>query len=121
MKDEKLESMIATILRAGVLTSALIVGVAGLLYLARHHADSPQYRTFEVEPANLRSIGGIVRSAVSLHPDAMIQLGLLVLIATPIARVALAAAGFYLEGDRLYVGVSLVVLAILIFSIAHSM
>jgi uncharacterized membrane protein len=42
------------------------------------------------------------------------------LIATPVARVALAAVGFYLEGDRLYVVVSLTVLAILAYSIMHA-
>jgi uncharacterized membrane protein len=55
-----------------------------------------------------------------MQPDAMIQLGLLLLIATPILRVALAAVGFYLENDRLYLGVSLIVLTILVLSLIHS-
>ena len=55
-----------------------------------------------------------------LQSDAMIQLGLLLLIATPVFRVALAAVGFYLEGDRLYVGVSVIVLTILLLSLIHS-
>jgi uncharacterized membrane protein len=69
---------------------------------------------------DLRSIGGIVTSAAHLQTDAMIQLGLLLLIATPIARVALAVVGFYLDGDRLYVAVSLLVFGILMFSLLHS-
>ena len=63
---------------------------------------------------------GIIRSAWSLRADAIIQLGLLLLIATPIARVALAAVGFYLEKDRVYVAVSLIVFSILLFSIIHA-
>jgi uncharacterized membrane protein len=118
--DERLELMIAAILRTGVLAAALVVGVSGVIYLAKHHADPPRYRTFRMESAALTSIGGILKSAARLQADAMIQLGLLLLIATPIVRVGLAVVGFYREGDRLYVGVSLVVFAVLLFSILHS-
>jgi uncharacterized membrane protein len=57
---------------------------------------------------------------IRLNSDALIQVGLLVLIATPIARVALAAAGFCMERDRLYAGVSLIVLAILTYGILRA-
>ena len=50
----------------------------------------------------------------------MIQLGLLLLIATPVARVAMAVIGFHLERDRLYEVVSLIVLAVLAFSLMHA-
>jgi len=120
MTDRELESLIGTILRTGVLTAALIVAASGVLFLAHHHADPPRYATFETESASLRTIPGIIRSAMNLRTEALIQLGLLLLIATPIARVALAAAGFYLEGDRLYLAVSTIVLAILIFSLTRS-
>src|SRR5690242_9304259 len=99
LTDEKMAAMISAILRTGVLTAALVVGVSGLLYLSIHHAEQPRYRTFEMESANLTSVGGILASAARLQTDAMIQLGLLLLIATPIARVGLAIIGFYLERD----------------------
>jgi len=120
MTDEQLQSMIGVLLRTGVLAAALIVGVSGVFYLVQHHGDPPQYAKFQRESADLRTIGGILHSAVQFHSEAMIQLGLLLLIATPIARVALAMVGFYREGDRLYTVVSLIVLAILIFSLGHS-
>lgn len=112
--------MIGIVLRTGVLTAALVVAVSGTFYLVRHHSERTQYAHFTRESDDLRTISGIVRSAVHLHSEAMIQFGLLLLIATPIARVALAAAGFYFERDRLYVAVSLIVLAILLFSVSHS-
>jgi uncharacterized membrane protein len=118
--DEKLEFMIAAILRTGVLAAALVVGVSGVFYLTQHHKDPPGFRTFRMESAALTSVEGILTSAARLRPEAMIQLGILLLIATPIARVGLAVVGFYREGDRLYVAVSLVVFAILMFSILHS-
>jgi uncharacterized membrane protein len=119
MTDEKLEVIIGNLLRTGVIASAVIVLLAGLVFVVQHHADTINYSTFQLERNDLRTIGGILRSAGTLRPDAIIQLGLLLLIATPIARVALAALGFYLEGDRVYVVVSLIVLSVLLFSIFH--
>jgi uncharacterized membrane protein len=57
-----------------------------------------------------------------VHGDsiAIMQVGLLLLILTPIARVALAVVGFFLERDRLYTVVSLIVFVILMFSLIHA-
>jgi uncharacterized membrane protein len=120
MTDDQLQSMIGIVLRTGVLVAALVVGGSGVFYLLQHHADTPRYSRFRTEPPDLRTMGGILHSSAKLNSEAMMQLGLLFLIATPIARVALAALGFFLEGDRLYTAVSLVVFAILMFSLAHS-
>jgi uncharacterized membrane protein len=120
MTDERLEAIIGNLLRAGVLASAFIVLLAGMVFIGQHHADTVSYSTFHLETSDLRTISGIFRSAWSLRVDAIIQLGLLLLIATPVARVALAAIGFYLEGDRVYVAVSLIVLSILVFSLVHA-
>jgi uncharacterized membrane protein len=49
----------------------------------------------------------------------IIALGLLVLIATPIARVVFAIVGFARERDMLYTVISFIVLAILVFSLVH--
>jgi uncharacterized membrane protein len=120
MTDEKLEVVIGNLLRAGVIASAIIVFLAGILFVTQHHADTVHYATFQMERSDLRTITGVFRSARALRPDAIIQLGLLLLIATPVARVALAALGFYLERDRVYLVVSLIVLSILLFSIFHA-
>jgi uncharacterized membrane protein len=120
MTDEKLEAMISTILRSGVLAAAVIVLGAGMLYLVQYHDHSVQYSRFVMENKDLRTLTGIFRSSLALQSEAMIQLGLLLLIATPIARVALAAIGFFLERDYLYVVVSIVVLAVLLFSLMQS-
>ena len=112
--------LVGKLLRLGVLISALVVALGGVLYLVQRHSDAVSYRTFNGEEADLRSVSGIWISALHLRSDAVIQLGMLLLIATPIARVALAALGFYLEKDHLYVVVSLTVLAILLFSIMHA-
>jgi len=69
---------------------------------------------------NIRTLSGIVLSAAHFQSQGLIQLGLLLLIATPVARVGMAVAGFALERDRLYTGVSLIVLVILAFSLIHA-
>jgi uncharacterized membrane protein len=50
----------------------------------------------------------------------LIQLGLLLLIATPIARVGCSIVGFAIERDRMYVAFTLIVLAILLYSLLGS-
>jgi uncharacterized membrane protein len=53
-----------------------------------------------------------------VDPLALIQLGLFLLIATPVARVILSVAAFAVERDRVYVAITTLVLAILLYSIA---
>lgn len=120
MDDRRLEIFIGNLLRVGVLSAAALVLAGGLVYLAQHHSDPVNYKGFRPETAELRNVAGIVTAAVHLHSEGLIQFGLLLLIATPVARVVLAVAGFYLERDYLYVIVSTIVLGILIFSLLHA-
>ena len=62
-------------------------------------------------------MSGIAKLAAQLNSEDIIQFSLLLLIATPVARVLMAAVGFYLERDRMYVVVSLIVLVALLFSL----
>ena len=80
----------------------------------------PSYQMFRGEPADLRSLGGIVGDALSLRGRGIIQLGLLLLIATPVARVAFAVFAFARQRDWIYVTVSLIVLSLLIYSLVFS-
>ena len=120
MDDRRLEVQMGTLLRVGVLAAAAVVAMGGGLYLAQHHAQQVHYETFIVEGPGLRTIAGIAASAVHGQSEGLIQIGLLLLIATPVARVVFAVAGFALERDRLYTLVSIIVLAILIFSLLHA-
>ena len=116
--DQRVETIIAILLRAGVLVAAGIVAFGAAIFLVRHGREIPRYRLFLGEPEELRTVSGILRRATSLHGRNIIQLGLLILIATPVARVAFSVVAFALECDRLYVGITLVVLAVLLFSLA---
>jgi len=120
MDDRRLEIIIGNLLRAGVLLAAGVVFLGGLVYLARHSADRVNYQHFSAAGDTVQSISGVLRAATHFNSEGLIQLGLLLLIATPVARVALAVVGFALEKDRLYAVVSLIVLSILAFSLLHA-
>jgi uncharacterized membrane protein len=115
--DQQMDVTIAIILRAGVIVSALTVLMGGVFYLSRYGFTLPNYRVFLGEPADLRSISGIISDALALRPRGIIQFGLLLLIATPIVRVAFAVAAFALQRDRVYVMVTLIVLGVLLYSL----
>jgi uncharacterized membrane protein len=111
--DEHLETVLAAVLRFGVLLSACLVAVGGAVYLSRHALDQSSYHVFQSEPEILRSVHGIVTEAMRADGSGVIQLGLLVLIATPIARVLFSVVGFVRQRDWLYVGITMLVLALL--------
>jgi uncharacterized membrane protein len=102
------------------MVSASIVLAGGILLLARHGFGHASYRVFRGEPTDLREFTGIARAALNLHGPGIIQLGLLFLIATPVARVAFAAFAFAVERDWLYVGISVFVLIVLLYSLLGS-
>ena len=115
--DRRLEAVVGNILRFGVTSAALVVAIGAILYLSRHGRETVSLGLFRGEPEDFRTMAGIIRSALALRSRGIIQLGLLILIATPVARVAFAVIGFALERDRLYVAVTLLVLSLLLYSI----
>jgi uncharacterized membrane protein len=115
--DNRVEQIIGNLLRGGVLAAGLVVFLGGVLYLFRHGAAVPDYHVFRGEPADLRGVAGIVTDALSLTSRGVIQFGLLLLIATPVARVIFSLIAFVLERDRTYVVVTLIVLSVLMYSL----
>lgn len=112
--DQKIEVIIGVLLRVGVSLAATLVFIAGVVYLVQNHAVHVAYHDFHGGLPGLTSIEGVVRSAAGLDPLGLMQLGLLILIATPVARVLFAAFAFALERDWVYVVVSLIVFAVLL-------
>ncbi|HKW10486.1 MAG TPA: DUF1634 domain-containing protein [Gemmatimonadaceae bacterium] len=115
--DDEVDQLLGNLLRVGVIIATILAAVGGVLYLARHGLESTDYHVFRGEPPELRRVGGIVRGAFGLNAAAIIQLGLLLLIATPVARVAMSLIAFILQRDRVYIVVTSIVLALLIFSL----
>jgi uncharacterized membrane protein len=119
-RDRRIEIIVGNLLRAGVLLSAAVVLWGACIYLPHHAHEPADYHVFRGEPSEFRSIPGVIQSVISGGGRGLIQLGLLLLIATPIARVAFSVVGFAIERDRLYVAFTLIVLAILLYSLLGS-
>lgn len=115
--DARLENLLGNLLRLGVLVAATVVLAGGVVFLARHGGEPPPYHVFRGEPSDLRSVGGIIGDVSDVRGRGLIQFGLLLLIATPVARVVLSAAIFTAERDRRYVVFTLIVLAVLVYSL----
>jgi len=115
-KDADMQLVIGWVLRIGVFLSMSVVFLGGIIYLYRHGHELPGHTTFTGIPAFLQTGGGIIDGIINMRGRAIIQLGIILLIATPIARVLFSAVGFVLEKDYLYVGISILVLAIIVAS-----
>ena len=115
--DQRIENIIAGMLRAGVILSTALVFGGGVWYLFQFGAGRPEYGTFHGEPPMLRSVSGIVHGAIALDARSWIQLGLLLLIATPVARVLFSIFAFAAQRDRTYVTITLIVAAVLLYSL----
>lgn|SRR5487761_236856 len=115
--DERTGKLIGNLLRFGVLLSAGLVLAGAVVYLIHRGAMAPHYKAFRGESASMRSVSGIVHNALLFRGRGIIELGVLLLISTPVARVALSIFAFAMERDYLYVVVTIAVLAVLAFSL----
>lgn len=118
--EHALEVGIAGVLRAGVATSFLLI-VAGTVMSFVHH---PDYLRSLVALERLtrpgiapHSIAEVAAGIVSGRGQAIVALGLLLLLATPVARVALSLALFLRDRDRTFAGLTLLVLVLLLLSL----
>jgi uncharacterized membrane protein len=115
-----MEMTMGRLLQFGVLLASFVMLVGGILYVMAHHDGAPDYRVFKSEPQTLRHIGGVMSRVAAGDSAAIIQLAVLLLIATPVARVVFALIAFGIERDKLYIGVSAVVLAVLLVGFLRS-
>jgi uncharacterized membrane protein len=116
-----MSKILGIVLRSGVVLSGIVIAVGTGLFLANHSMDDTSsylaYNPTAIPHGNFpASFGAIVSGMVSLDPASIIQLGFLILLATPVARVALSLFLFAAEEDRYYVYITASVLMILLFS-----
>ena len=115
-----IEIALGRVLRLGTLISAVVIALGGVAFLVSHGGESPHYDLFHGEPADLDSVAGIVTDSVRFDPRGVIQLGMLLLVATPIARVIGALVAFAARRDVAYVVISSLVLAALLYGLLAS-
>jgi uncharacterized membrane protein len=117
VSDHAIQQSIGRLLQLGVIVAAAVTLLGGVLLLIQHGSDPIAHQTFQGEPAVLESIVGIVRGALVFNGESIAQLGLLLLIATPVARVAFTLVAFALQGDRKYVVITSIVLSLLVYAL----
>ena len=116
--DRDMERIIGLQLRFGVVIASLIVLIGGLIYLNRSgNLVVPHYHSFIGTKARFTTISKILKGVYAINAKGIIELGVIVLIATPIFRIAFSLVGFIIEKDKLYIGITLIVLAVMMFSI----
>jgi uncharacterized membrane protein len=108
------EQVVGRLLQAGVVIASIVVVLGATLLLAHHGAEATAFSVFRGGSSHLRSVSATFIGAIHGDPSAIVQLGLVLLIATPVARVALTLAAFAAQRDRLYVAMTALVLVLLL-------
>ena len=115
--DQRIEAILGKLLRAGVILSAAIVLAGAVLYFVQNGGRAPEFHVFHGVPGCTLGSMDLVAGVLGLRGQCVIMVGLLLLIATPVARVLFSAIAFALQGDRTYVMITLVVLGLLLASL----
>ena len=118
-KDRDMQLIMGNLLRAGVVLSMTVVFIGGVIYLFGFGNLKADYSHFVLDEGGFFSLSAIWAGLLQLNGKAIIQLGILLLIFTPISRVILAVISFFLERDYLYVLIGLLILSIILFSLSN--
>jgi uncharacterized membrane protein len=117
IQDRDVEKIVGKLLRFGVITASLVVLLGGILFLVQNGTQGrPDYHIFKGEKNDFITFDGIFMGLFTLKPMAIIQFGVLLLIITPIMRIVFSLFAFILEMDKLYVIITLIVLAVILGS-----
>ena len=111
-KPQRAYTWVAAVLRWGSYISAgvMLLGVV-LVFFA---SDVP------IQVGSAMPLAAMVEQLRYGNPYAVMQLGVILLLLTPLARLVVAALSFWLEGEPRYSLVSLAVLAIILASLLLS-
>jgi uncharacterized membrane protein len=108
------ETVLGRVLTGAVLLSAAVAATGGMLFLRQLGHERPSYSEFTPQPPELASPPAITHSAFHGDAAALMQLGIFILVLTPLARVAFSLILFGLRRDRMYTAITLAVLAVLL-------
>ncbi|MBD2168943.1 DUF1634 domain-containing protein [Calothrix membranacea FACHB-236] len=115
--EQKFENLLSNLLKFGVLIASAVVLFGGIVYLVHHGTEPARYHFFRGEPSEFRSPEGVVTALLSGSDRAIIQLGILLMIATPILRVIISLFAFLTRRIWSFVIITLLVLTSLIYSL----
>ncbi len=114
--DRDIEKILANLLGGGVIIAASVVIVGAFLFLVRHGSEVPNYGVFKPDSFNYANFTGLFEGIISFRPASIMQLGILLLIATPVLRVLFSVFAFIYEKDYTYFVFTIFVFCVLILS-----
>ncbi len=104
-------------LRAGLVTALLLLAAGVAAYLAAHPGGTAAGVLATNPIARFLSVGGLGQGLARGSPEAILTLGTLVLVATPIVRVASGFYYFRRGGERTMEAITLLVFALILFGL----
>ena len=114
--DKSIEMILGNLLRTGVMVAAGVVVIGAVLFLIRHGQEIPSYHIFKPDRFNIIDFRHLLNGIITFRSVSIMELGILLLIATPILRVLFSVFAFTYEKDYLYVLFTLIVLLVLVYS-----
>ncbi len=118
--DVATDQLIGRLLQAGVAVSAVVLLLGWALFLLKHGGEPADVRDFRNAPPALSSVINVIQGALSLRAPALMQLGIVLLVATPVARVALTLVAFLRRREGVFALLSAIVLLILLYGLFWS-
>lgn len=116
----KVELVISTLLRVGVVTSLILVSIGFVVMFLQHPQSllsSDQLSLLTSMHAEFpHTIADVFHGVAQFQGQAIIAIGLLTLIATPVMRVAVAIFAFIFQDDMIFTVITTVVLLLLFLS-----
>jgi uncharacterized membrane protein len=118
--EAELDIRMGRLLQWGITLAASVMLIGAAVYLFHYGKSLPSYRTFRSGTSRLQSLHGILGQAILGDGSGLIQLAVVLIIATPVARVIFAAYAFFRQRDWLYAVISMTVLSLLIYGLVHA-
>jgi uncharacterized membrane protein len=115
--DMQMDAAVANMLRFGISLAATLMILGGWFYLQHPTMQPADYAHFQGSATDLHNLGKVLIGRRLADSTSVLELGILLLIATPIARVVLCLIDFARQRDKLYVAVSFSVLLVLLYSL----
>ena len=115
--DRSIEVILGNLLRIGVILAGSVVVIGAVLFLVRHGMEIPGYHIFKPDRFNISDFRELFNGIIALRSVSIMELGILLLIATPVLRVLFSVFAFAYEKDYMYVVFTIIVFLVLIFSL----
>lgn len=119
-KVRRVELLISTILRIGVSVSLLVIVLGTLITFLHHpsyvHSQTALERLTGLDHQRPHTLSAVLDGVGQARGQAIVMVGLLLLIATPVIRVGVSILAFVYQKDRVFVAITTIVLLLLLLS-----